>query len=142
MFIGARSMKILLTYIIIACTSPMVFAQHSLEITISNIKDAKGSVRIGLFSSENDFLKKAIDGKIVKATPTELTVVFHLKPGEYALSAIHDKNENDELDTNLIGIPTEPYGFSNNAVGIFGPPSFDKAKLIVQGDMTSVIRLK
>lgn len=135
-------MKLILTFIVIVCTSQVVFAQHSLEITISNIKDAKGSVRIGLFSSESDFLKKAIDGKIVKATATELTVVFHLKTGEYALSVIHDKNENDKLDTNWIGIPTEPYGFSNNVVGSLGPPSFDKAKLLVQGDMNSVIKLR
>jgi len=38
----------------------------------------------------------------------------------------HDLNSNDELDKNFLGIPTEPYAFSNNARG-FGLPPYKKA---------------
>ena len=40
---------------------------------------------------------------------------------------IHDENDNHKLDTNWIGIPTEGYGTSRDAVGKFGPPSFKDA---------------
>lgn len=68
---------------------------------------------------------------------------FQLPPGVYAIRLFHDENNNGTLDTNLIGIPTEPFGFSNNASVVFGPPSFDKVKVeIKEGQKTLVIRLK
>lgn len=48
-----------------------------------------------------------------------------LKAGTYAIRYFHDENENGELDTGTFGIPTEGYGFSNDARGFMGPPSFD-----------------
>jgi uncharacterized protein (DUF2141 family) len=63
------------------------FGQTSIEITVRNIKEPKGSIRVGLFTNENDFLKKPADGKVVKATGTEVKVIFeNLKAGEYAFS--------------------------------------------------------
>lgn len=64
-------------------------------------------------------------------------------PGRYALFAMHDANGNGDLDLNLLGIPTEGYGFSNGAAGTVGPPSFDAAAVQVKGDAPTriVIRL-
>src|SRR5688572_30333967 len=90
-----------------ACLS---YGQNRIEVTVKNIKEKKGSIRVGLFSNENDFLKKAAEGKIVKATAGEVKVVFeNLKAGDYAVSVIHDENENGELDTNAIGMPKEGF---------------------------------
>ena len=58
-------------------------------------------------------------------------VVQDLAPGRYALSAFHDENDNGELDTNLMGIPSEGYGFGNDASAAFGPPSFKAAAVDV-----------
>ena len=58
-------------------------------------------------------------------------VVQDLAPGRYALSAFHDENDNGELDTNLLGIPSEGYGFGNDASAAFGPPSFEAAAVDV-----------
>ncbi len=116
----------------------------SLEVNVNNIKSQKGSIRVGLFTSEKDFLKNAVKGKVVKATGSEATVLFeNLQPGEYALSVIHDENENGELDTNMFGIPKEGFAFGNNSMGTFGPPSFQKAAiLIVDQRVRQVIKLK
>jgi uncharacterized protein (DUF2141 family) len=135
--------KIKITALLLVClSSSAVFAQKDLEVTIKNIKETTGTIRVGLFNSEKDFLKNAIEGKVVKASATEVTVTFtNLKPGDYAVSVIHDKNENGELDSNFMGIPNEPYGFSNNAMGSFGPPSFEKAKLAADSNK-AVINLK
>lgn len=123
--------------------SANLFAQTRLEVTVKNIKEITGTVRVGLFTNEKDFLKTAQEGKIVKATAEEVTVVFeNLKTGDYAISVIHDKNENGELDSNFMGIPNEPYGFSNNVMGTFGPPSFDKAKFSLPATKAAVINLR
>jgi uncharacterized protein (DUF2141 family) len=118
--------------------------QTRLEVTVKKIKEHKGSIRVGVFNNENDFLKKPLTGKIVKADADEVTVVFeNLKPGEYAVSVIHDENENGKLDTNALGIPNEGFAFGNNAMGMFGPPSFDKAKIILKDEKVSqVLTLK
>jgi uncharacterized protein (DUF2141 family) len=118
-------------------------AQASLEVTVENIKEAKGMIRVGLFTNENDFLKKVAEGKIVKASTGKVTVLFeNLKPGDYAVSVIHDENENGELDTNIVGIPKEGFAFGNNAMGTFGPPSFEKAKITLDKSAGQVISLK
>jgi uncharacterized protein (DUF2141 family) len=57
----------------------------------------------------------------VSFTITEIPV------GRYAISVLHDENDNDKMETDLIGRPKEGYGFSRNARGKFGPPGFDDA---------------
>ena len=54
-----------------------------------------------------------------------------LQRGEYAVRVLHDKNGNGELDTNLVGMPREPWAMSNNAKGNFGPPSWTDVKFQV-----------
>lgn len=129
--------------ICITCCST-ISAQARLEVTVRNIKDTRGTIRVGLFTDENSFLKKAALGKIVKASQNEITVVFEkMKPGDYAVSVIHDENENGELDSNFMGIPKEGFAFGNNAMGTFGPPSFEKAKVTIdKTDVKQVISLK
>jgi len=116
----------------------------SIEVKVTNIESEKGTIRVGLFASEKDFLKNAIKGKVVKASLGEITVSFdNLEPGEYAVSVIHDENGNGELDKNAFGIPKEGFAFGNNAMGSFGPPSFEKAKVVIADEaVLQVIKLK
>ena len=64
----------------------------------------------------------------------------NLAPGRYAAIAFHDENGNGKLDKNFLGVPTEPYGFSNNVQGFLGPPTFDAAALDI-GDGNAAIRI-
>lgn len=136
--------KTLFLTIIFASSFALSYAQGKIEVTVKNIKAQKGSIRVGLFANEDDFLKKPVDGKVVKVTGNEAKVVFeNLKKGEYAVSVIHDENDNGELDKNGFGIPNEGFAFGNNAMGMFGPPSFDKAKVEVKdGTIAQTIELK
>ena len=103
-------------------------AQSRVEVTIANVKDTTGTLRVGIFRDETTFMKEAAIGKVVKAGKGEVTVVFEDVPaGKYAISVIHDENRNGELDSNFVGIPKEGFAFSNDAMGTFGPPSFEKA---------------
>lgn len=107
-------------------------AQAPLHVTVKGIKYSEGEIRVGLFADERDFLKKIIAGKTVVAKGDSVTVAFeNLPPGAYAVSVFHDRNWNGKLDTNVLGIPKEGFAFGNNAMGLFGPPSFDKAKVTI-----------
>ena len=71
-------------------------------------------------------------------TGTLRFVIRDLAPGRYALAAFHDENDNGDLDTNLIGIPTEGFGFGNDARAMFGPPDFEAAAVTV-GETSEVV---
>lgn len=58
-------------------------------------------------------------------------VLRDVPPGRYALNAFHDENGNGDLDTNVLGIPKEGYGFANDPTARFGPPSFEAAAVDV-----------
>jgi uncharacterized protein (DUF2141 family) len=117
-------------------------AQSQLQVSVENIRATKGTIRVGIFNSEDKFLKDAVEGKVVKAD-SRVTVIFeNLKPGDYAVSVIHDENENGDLDSNVLGMPTEGFAFGNNAMGLFGPPSFEKAKVTLMNGSTVQQTLK
>jgi uncharacterized protein (DUF2141 family) len=61
----------------------------------------------------------------------------NVKPGTYAVAVFHDLNGNARLDRNFIGLPSEPYGFSND-VGRRGPPNFEGALITVKEPSTTV----
>lgn len=102
-----------------------------LVVSISNLKNTTGQVGILVFKQEDGFPSentKAFRDILVPIEGTSLKYTFSDLPfGEYAVAVMHDENRNQELDTNLFGIPREGNGVSNNAVGRLGPPSFEQA---------------
>jgi len=137
-------MKILPMVLVSFVACNVLFAQSQLEVVVKKIKNDKGNIRVGIFKEEKTFLKKAIYGKVIKAQGSEAKVVFDdIAPGTYAISVIHDENENDELDSGMFGIPKEGFGFANDAMGTFGPPDFKKASITVEtGKRTITISLR
>ena len=113
--------------------APVIFinAQSSLTVEIVNLKSNKGVVLVDLLD-ENE--ETAMDKKS-KITDNTCTIVFKdLEDGTYAIRYFHDENNNDELDTNFIGIPKEGFGFSNDAFGKFGPKKFKEWLFEISGD--------
>lgn len=68
-------------------------------------------------------------------------VVKDLPAGPVALTLFQDANANGRVDMSASGMPTEPYGFSNNAVGQFGPPRFEQALLTPMAGQVLKIRM-
>jgi uncharacterized protein (DUF2141 family) len=64
--------------------------------------------------------------------------VRNVKPGSYSIAVFHDVNGNGKLDRNFIGLPSEPYGFSND-VGRRGPPDFERARIVVREPSTTIV---
>jgi uncharacterized protein (DUF2141 family) len=117
------------------------FPQQDLEIEIHGIEQIKGEIRVALFNQKSVWLKTSALNAKVSVTGKKVTVTMANVPeGEYAISVYHDVNSNGKLDRNGIGMPTEPYAFSNNAQGNFGPPSFDSAKVKIEAN-TKVLSL-
>ena len=104
-----------------------------LTVTIKGFESDIGNCRFALDNS-----KKVYESEdsvwIGKELPIKNKIVVitidSLKYGEYAIRVYQDENKNAELDTDFLGIPTENYGFSNNASGWFGQPSWNKAKFL------------
>jgi uncharacterized protein (DUF2141 family) len=117
----------------------------SLNVTVKGVQvDPDSSIGIGLFRQDDPYptVGKEYRGVYLLADSPELTYSFkNIEGGIYAVSVYHDKNDNRLLDENFFGIPTEGYGFSNNARGIFSAPSFKEASLIVDGDKCSTVNL-
>lgn len=116
--------------------SASALCQTNLQVTVTNIKGVKGNIMVGIFDSDEKFLKEPLDGRMAKANGDSITVVFeNLKPGKYAVSVLHDANKNQDLDKNKLGIPKEGFGFSNNVNGAMGPPSFKRAIIDLTPEM-------
>lgn len=113
-------------------------------VRITDINETKGKIYVALYNSENLFLKEPAAHKVIAAIKGEASVEFEDLPfGEYAVSAIHDLDENGKLDKNFLGIPREGFGFMDGAMGTFGPPSFEKVKFGWKGIQdTKVIPMK
>lgn len=114
-------------------------------LQIENVSVKKGGeVSTGIFIEKN-FLKigQQTYSKAATATAGTMEIVYENIPaGEYAFVAFQDFDRNDKLKTNFIGYPKEPVGFSNNAKIVFGPPSFDDAKIKIDADKVVRIRIK
>ena len=118
---------------------------HKLSIHISGISKIKGSLFIAIFRATDDFpvfgkqfkgIVKEVEGK------TQNYTFDDLPEGEYALAIYQDENRNKILDKNLLGVPTEIYGFSNNARRSFSAPSFQEAKFKLNKDLQQTVFLK
>lgn len=122
----------------------LIFSQNTITVQFSDIKPVQGKIYVGLYNSEGTFMKtdKSFSSCITPVDGSSVTCILDNIPnGHYAISVFHDENSNGELDTGMFGIPKEGYGFSNNARGTFGPPSFEDSSFEVKGDVVQRIKL-
>ncbi len=65
-----------------------------------------------------------------------------LPTGNYAIAILHDENDDMKMNTNFLGLPKEGYGFSNNVMGAFGPPGYNKANFNYTAGTATAISIK
>ncbi len=127
------------------------FAQSGcpgIHVKILNIRNSTGAVACALFKSSagfpTEYLHAATNIMIIKVRDKQAHCDFEDIPaGTYALAVVHDENMNGKLDVNWLGVPTEGYGFSNDAKALLGAPSFADAGFPYSGqnlDMTISMR--
>ncbi|MEM7557664.1 MAG: DUF2141 domain-containing protein [Planctomycetota bacterium] len=111
---------------------PMARSTPALNVSVSGLQPGRGPVRLAVFSGQESFPDhSAAAKKAVVAVSGNIAqhALADLPNGVVAIAAYQDLNNNGKLDRGTFGIPKEPYGFSNNAKGSMGPPSFKAASV-------------
>jgi uncharacterized protein (DUF2141 family) len=115
-----------------------------ISITVKGIKSVKGNVRIGVFNSSKGFPVTGNQYKGYEFAITEKQQTFKLyniPKGNYAVGLFHDLNANKKMDKNILGMPLEAYGFSNDARGTFSAPSYESARFYHDGNTSLTINI-
>lgn len=114
-----------------------------IEITFE-VGAEEGAVMAALFDSQAAYDGGApVRSAMVDVAGGERVARFEgLPDGDYALRAFHDVNGDGRMNTNPFGMPSEPFAFSNNAVGNMGPASWERARFAVSGDTRQTIALR
>ncbi|GGA82593.1 hypothetical protein GCM10011369_25730 [Neiella marina] len=135
-------------YLLLALMSPLLtlFANqadaNTLDVTIDNNQPV-GPLMVEVYDDATKYqqTKTPIARFMMPAKDEPLQFeISDLKAGDYAVRMFQDLNSNGQLDANWLGIPNEPYGFSNNG-GAYGPASFDEAKVAVADGETTAISI-
>jgi uncharacterized protein (DUF2141 family) len=118
----------------------------SLTIQVENVLPAGGILRLGLYDAARypDDDSKPIASADVPAVAGRTVITLHnIPPGVYAIQTFQDVNANDKMDTSWVGLPQEPFGFSQDAKPFLSKPSFDEVKFtLAAGDNSLVIHLQ
>jgi uncharacterized protein (DUF2141 family) len=124
-----------------------IYAQVSnstkLTIQVQGIKSKTGSINVAMYKSDSDFKQeKYAYKKRIPASSNGIVIFDKIEYGNYGIAVFHDENDNFKLDHSFVGMPSEGYGFSNNAKGSFGPPGFkDTSVQMNQGETNLSIKL-
>ena len=113
-----------------------------LQVTVSNVHSMKGHVRVDLCTAQT-FLGDCVLSAASPPAPGGETTVFFpdVPPGEYAIQAYQDENDDHEVNRNRFGIPTEGFGFSHDAAFSLGPPKWKHARFSID-DRGASVRVK
>lgn len=117
------------------CTTFFLFFEKTgnLVLQIKNVDAAEGTLRVAVYEGEQNFLKTGKElittSRIVKSKKDQQVILSEVPFGKYAIAIYHDVNDNGKLDKNYLGIPTEPYAFSNNPKVKWRSPTFAETQV-------------
>lgn len=127
-------------------TSNAVGEKGQLTVTVKGVSRGKGPVRVALFDSDRGFpdQKFAMRTQDIAAEGETVEFTFSdLKCDTVAVGVYQDLDENSQLTRGAFSIPKEPYGFSRNARGTFGPPAFTEAEVRLSGrDCSAEVKIR
>ena len=139
-----KKLTVATSLLAVLLTSTFTVQAHTLTVNIDQIKEQSGKLHVALYRSEHSYQqgKDAVAALMKEVSGDSQQLVFtDVAEGQYAIKIMHDANNNGELDRNIMGIPSEGYGFSNNA-GQFGPASFKDAAFAVAADTSLTINIR
>ena len=138
------SLACVILFSVVVSFSPPTRAQSvgpaTIIIKITGLRSEKGQVRIAVFNSSETWLgEHPVYSSTIKVDGQTVTWTINDVPyGDYGIAAFHDENSNGKMDKNFVGIPKEPYGFSNNLTVILRAPRWEKGKFAVQNPTTEI----
>jgi uncharacterized protein (DUF2141 family) len=118
----------------------------SLRIQVGGIRNNKGVILCSVFKDGKgypDQPKLAFAKASLTIKEGMAMVEFPSLPtGQYAVALLHDENGDNKMNTSMMGLPKEGYGFSNNVMGLFGPPTFAKASVSIEKTEKKEIKIE
>jgi len=118
----------------------------SLTIHVLNVLPSGGILRLGVYDAARypDDDSKPVASADVPALAPETIITLHgIPPGTYAIQTFQDVNSNGKMDTSWVGLPLEPFGFSDDAKPFLSKPSFDAVKFtLAAGDNSQLLHLQ
>lgn len=134
--------------LLIVCLVPgFTEKDTSLVIKFENIRNENGYLLVSLCDAPEQFPNQPKwKYRISKSDLKDQGNVYQIKKvvsGKYAIAIIDDENCDMVLQRNLLGIPREGYGFSNNIKPtIKGAPEFEACTFAVQEGMVTTIMIE
>jgi len=117
-------------------------AAVALTVEVAGIDVEVGQVLLALFDSAASFTDEPAFAVVLPLRGRTARWEVRVGRGTYAVAAVHDRDGNGALNKNLVGMPREPYGFSNGARGRFSAPSFEDAAVRVERPTTIVVEVR
>lgn len=114
---------------------------REISVQVSGLKDQPSALYVAVFESATGFPKPENSRSTTTQEVSSETIEFSLSlPGNRstAIAVFQDLNGDGKLTKNSFGLPVEPYGFSNDARSLLGPPSFSQAAFTMKDDVTSL----
>ena len=106
-------------FILLFCLPLLGWSQtETLTIEFRDLESTDGNLMFRISNAAGDTIKE----KLLPIKSLKQNYKINLKPGRYAVAVYHDENSNRKLDRAFTGIPTEEYGFSNDARGLISAP--------------------
>lgn len=115
------------------------------SVVVTDLPSTKATLKLYFYNVEENFLKRGNYTMLKYVKPAgsrKITLPIDLPNGEWAVALTQDLNENDLVDRNFLGIPTEPYAFSNNVRPTVRAPYFEECKFQVNGAKVITISMK
>jgi uncharacterized protein (DUF2141 family) len=138
------SLACVILFFIVVSFSPPTRAQSggpgTIILKVTGLRTEKGQVRIAVFNSSEMWLgEQPLYSSTIKVDSQSVVwKITDVPYGDYGIAVFHDENKNGKMDKNLLGMPLEPYGFSNNVRATFGPPRWEKGKFPVRNPTTEI----
>jgi uncharacterized protein (DUF2141 family) len=111
------AIALLLATMVLRADAPATQPVTQLTIRVTDLRNHNGQLIFGIFTSADGFptnSHKAVNWQIKTIDADSVVFTAMLPPGQYGASVLHDENKNGKLDTNILGIPVEGYGETNN----------------------------
>jgi uncharacterized protein (DUF2141 family) len=112
---------------------------QNITVTIDNVLSNEGKVLLSLHTTDTFMKGPGIQNLESTIIDGKVSFTFeNVAKGEYAIMALHDANDNKQMDFQTNGMPKESYGMSGNEMS-FGPPNFGDAKFEIKDEDVSFI---
>lgn len=100
----------------------------AITIEVHNVRNNHGQLRVDVCPKARFLADGCPWHTNLPAHPgTMIFTIAGVPPGDYAVQAFHDENDNDRIDRGLFGLPKEGVGFSRDARIVFSPPKWSDA---------------